>query len=313
MPSALITGVTGQDGRYLADLLLTAGYQVIGCSRRTPDEPLGGGVEFHACDVRDADALADLVRRATPDEIYHLAADSSVQGSWADPEGAEHALVEGTRVLLDAARLAPNARIVLAGSSEIFAGARESPQRETTPVAPISPYGRGKAASRALAERQRRDGQHVSVAILYNHESPRRPPRFITRKVTIGVARIALGLDQELRLGNLDARRDWGFAGDYVDALWRMARADSPDDYVIGTGVSRSVRELCAVAFAAAGLDAGTRVVSDPTLVRAVDAASMVADPSRARERLGWAPRTAFETMIGDMVAADLARLRGEA
>ncbi|MCC6317734.1 MAG: GDP-mannose 4,6-dehydratase [Gemmatimonadaceae bacterium] len=308
MTTALITGVTGQDGRYLADALVTRGYRVVGVARRVPRDPLPPQVDLRSMDVSDEQALTALLQEARPDEIYHLAAETSVERSWDDPASARASAQAGVTGLLEQARCwAPASRIFVATSSEIFSGATETPQDEQTPLAPGSPYGEGKAAVLAAVRRARAEfGQHVSAGILYTHESPRRPPRFLARKVTQAVASIAAGRARELRLGNLEARRDWGFAGDYVDAMWRMLQAPSPDDYVIGTGVTRRVVELCDVAFGRVGLDYREYVVSDPTLFRPVDSATLVANPARARRQLGWAATTSFEDMIGAMVDADL-------
>ena len=312
MKTAFITGVTGQDGRYLAQLLLDKGYRVMGCARTGPSEALPSGVGFRPCDVRDQPALTALVAEWAPDEVYHLAADSSVDRSWIAPpaelEGAmpvESALVDALR------RFAPNARLLLASSSEVFAGSLQTPQSEVTPLAPLSPYGRAKAAGLELGRQMRQETSlFIASAILYNHESPRRPHRFVSRKVTAAVAAISAGLASEVRLGNLAMRRDWGYAPDFVEAMWRILQHDAPDDYVVGTGASHSVEELCAVAFERAGLDHGKYVVVDRGLFRPLEPVALVANASRARERLGWAPGTTFVDMIGEMVDADVARLR---
>ena len=316
MTTALITGVTGQDGRYLADTLLARGYHVVGVARHTPTEPLPSDVEFHAADAGNAQSVDAILRASRPREIYHLAAETSVERSWDDPLAAILSAQGGASNVLDAVRrLVPDARVCVASSAEVFSDATGSPQDEHTPLAPGSPYGQGKAELLRVARLFRSaHGMHVSGAILYNHESPRRPARFVSRKVTRAAAAIAGGAATQLRLGNLDSRRDWGYAGDYVDAMWRMMQADAPDDYVVGTGVARTVAELCNVAFEHVGLDYREWVVSDPSLFRAVDSVALLANPTRARERLGWVAGTAFEALIAAMVDADVERLRrGEA
>lgn len=308
MPGALITGVTGQDGWYLGELLVARGYRVAGIARRIGEVP--HGVSLTPGDVRDEHVLRACLRDVRPDEVYHLAAESSVVKSWSDPDASEAAVLNGTRVLLDACRAeVPHARVVVASSSEVFAATDATPQNEATPLAPQSPYGRGKAKAVELVRSRRASGEHLSVAILYNHESPRRSTDFLSRKVTRGVAAIARGLATELTLGALDAQRDWGFAGDYVDALWRMTQQPSGSDYVIGSGVSRSVWDLCETAFAVVNLEARDFVRSDPAIVRAVDPGNLVADAAKAHRLLGWVPQTSFAAMIRDMVDADLARL----
>lgn len=308
MPTALVTGITGQDGWYLGDLLVARGYAVVGVARRESEVPQG--VTLQLVDARDGDAMLGVLRAHQPDEVYHLAADSSVVKSWENAEAATQAVVEGTRVVLDAcAKAAPSARLVVASSCEVFGGQVTSPQHEDLELRPVSPYGKGKALSLELIRERRRQGAHVSAAILYNHESPRRPPEFLSRKVTRGAALIAAGRETSLRLGSLEARRDWGFAGDYAQAMWRMSQQPEGDDFVIGTGVAHSVAELCAVAFAAVGLDYRHHVESDPAFVRAVDPVSLVANREKARRVLDWTPVTSFETMITAMVQADVARL----
>ncbi|MGQ0648734.1 MAG: GDP-mannose 4,6-dehydratase [Gemmatimonadaceae bacterium] len=313
--TALITGVTGQDGRYLSALLLDKGYRVVGIARRLPEEPLPAEVDLRLVDVRDAEAMGRLVAGVGAAEVYHLAAESSVEQSWHDPAHAEHARAAVEAVLGSVHRGVSSPRVVLACSSEVFGAPVGSPQNEQTSAAPLSPYGAGKAAVLAAGREARvRDHLHVSSAILYNHESPRRPPRFVTRKVTQAVAAIAAGRQREVRLGNLAAVRDWGFAGDYVEAMWRMLQSDTADDYVIGTGVARTVEELCGTAFETLHLDYRDYTVSDPALFRPIDPIALVADASLARARLGWVPRKPFAEMIREMVHADVARLgRGDA
>ena len=316
MPSALITGVTGQDGSYLAELLLAKGYDVHGVVRPgdgVPARPWSAAprLRFLEGDLLDQTALDDAVAAASPDEVYHLAADSVVQSSWDQPVRSSDVTALGAARVLEAVRRhAPAARFFNASSSEIFGAARESPQRETTPVAPRTPYGVAKAFGHFLTRTYREGlGLFAVSGVLYNHESPRRGPGFVTRKVTRAVAAISRGSQRELRLGDLDARRDWGFAGDYVDAMWRMLQADAPDDFVVGTGETHTVRELCELAFDAVGLDYRDHVVSDPAFRRPAESALMVADASRARERLGWTPTVTFEQLVRRMVDADLREL----
>ena len=316
MPSALITGVTGQDGSYLAELLLAKGYDVHGVVRPgdgVPARPWSAAprLRFLEGDLLDQTALDDAVAAASPDEVYHLAADSVVQSSWDQPVRSSDVTALGAARVLEAVRRhAPAARFFNASSSEIFGAARESPQRETTPVAPRTPYGVAKAFGHFLTRSYREGlGLFAVSGVLYNHESPRRGPGFVTRKVTRAVAAISRGSQRELRLGDLDARRDWGFAGDYVDAMWRMLQADAPDDFVVGTGETHTVRELCELAFDAVGLDYRDHVVSDLAFRRPSETAVMVADASRARERLGWTPTVTFEQLVRRMVDADLREL----
>jgi GDPmannose 4,6-dehydratase len=316
VPSALITGVTGQDGSYLAELLLAKGYDVHGVVRPgdgVPARPWSAAprLRFLEGDLLDQTALDDAVAAASPDEVYHLAADSVVQSSWDQPVRSSDVTALGAARVLEAVRRhAPAARFFNASSSEIFGAARESPQRETTPVAPRTPYGVAKAFGHFLTRSYREGlGLFAVSGVLYNHESPRRGPGFVTRKVTRAVAAISRGSQRELRLGDLDARRDWGFAGDYVDAMWRMLQADVPDDFVVGTGETHTVRELCELAFDAVGLDYRDHVVSDLAFRRPSETAVMVADASRARERLGWTPTVTFEQLVRRMVDADLREL----
>lgn len=313
MPTALITGITGQDGRYLTAQLLARGYRVVGIARHPPAHPLEREVHVVSTDVRDRHAFEAVLAEAHPDELYHLAADTSVLRSWDDPTAAEEAVFDGTAAVLGAWQAAaPGCRLVVASSCEVFADSAVSPQDESTPLAASSPYGRGKLRALELVRRVRLEsGAHLSAAILYNHESPLRSPGFLSRKVTMGVAEIAAGRAEPLVLGTLTTRRDWGFAGDYTDAMWRMLQQPEGGDVVIGTGVAHTVGELCEVAFAAAGLDWRQHVVSDPALVRRVDSSHLVANPELARTRLGWTATTSFEAMLGAMVQADIARLKG--
>jgi GDPmannose 4,6-dehydratase len=314
---ALITGITGQDGSYLAELLLEKGYQVFGFVRRVPapDEArvarLRPQLAFVCGDLLDAASLVRALRIAQPYEVYNLAAQTSVRKSFEAP--AETAEVTGLGVtrLLEAVRLVdPAIRFFQAGSSEMFGPGAEAPQRETTPFQPGSPYGAAKLYGHWMTRGYRESyGMFAVSGILFNHESPRRGLEFVTRKITDGAARIKLGLSSELRLGNLIARRDWGYAGDYVRAMWQMLQAEKADDYVIATGETHSVAEFCAAAFAAVGLEWERYVRSDPALTRPVDTALTVGDASKARAELGWKPSVGFEELVRRMVEADLARL----
>ncbi|MCJ1695070.1 GDP-mannose 4,6-dehydratase [Rathayibacter caricis] len=311
MPSALVTGASGQDGGYLVERLLEDGWDVSALVRGD-DSALPSAVRPFEGDLRDAAGLGRIVAEAAPDTVFHLAGLSSVALSWQEP--VLTAEVTGTAVaaLLEASLSLQESsgrpvRFVQASSSEIFGAATENPQTESTPIRPVSPYGAAKAFAHLLVGVYRGRGLHASSGILYNHESPRRPDAFVTRKITAGVAAIAVGTASELSLGNLDVRRDWGWAPDYVDALVRASRADEAGDYVIATGVSHSVREFVAAAFAAAGIDDWEHlVVLDPRFARPVDAPEMRGDASRARSVLGWEPTVAFEEIVARMVAHDL-------
>lgn len=306
-PTALITGITGQDGSYLAELLLGKGYRVVGLSRHEPARSGAiAGVEYHIGDVSVPGVMGTMIRDVSPDEIYHLAGETTVARMWEDPAAAS-AATQAVVLLLDAVRRGPSPRLLLASSSEIYGAPQSTPQDEETPTAPANPYGATKAFGLWMGRAYRKAyGIGVSSAILFNHESPRRPATFVTRKITRGVADIVAGRARELRLGDLDARRDWGFAGDYVEAMWRMLQAPEAEDFVIGTGVSHSVRDFCEVAFSAVGLDYRDFVVQDAAFMRTTDERTLVANPSRARERLGWSATTPFTTMVQAMVAADL-------
>ena len=316
MPTALITGITGQDGSYLAELLLDKGYRVVGIVRRSSTTPyeriahLVDKIELVSADLLDQTSLTDAVHDCQPDEIYNLAAQSFVQTSWSQPVlTGEFTALGVTRVLEAMKKAAPKARFYQASSSEMFGKVQESPQRETTPFYPRSPYGVAKVYGHWITVNYRESfGLYAVSGILFNHESPRRGLEFVTRKVTDAVARIKLGLAKEVRLGNLDSRRDWGFAGDYVEAMWLMLQQDLPDDYVIGTGHTCSVRDLCQVAFGRAGLDYRDYVVQDQRYFRPAEVDLLVADPGKARARLGWEPKVSFEQLVHMMVDADLER-----
>ena len=318
MPTALITGVTGQDGSYLAELLLAKGYRVIGVVRRSSTsyfERIGhllDRVELVSADLLDQHSLTDVVAAAKPDEIYNLAAQSFVQTSWTQPVlTGEFTALGVTRMLEAMRKAAPRARFYQASSSEMFGKVVETPQRETTPFYPRSSYSVAKVYGHWITVNYRESfGLYAVSGILFNHESPRRGLEFVTRKVTDGVARIKLGQQKELHLGNLDARRDWGFAGDYVDAMWRMLQQDEPDDYVVGTGETWSVRQLCEVAFECAGLNWEDHVVFDERFMRPAEVDLLVADPGKAKRALGWEPKVGFKELVGMMYDADLARHR---
>jgi GDPmannose 4,6-dehydratase len=321
MPKALITGVTGQDGSYLADLLLAKGYEVVGVVRRTSHhsyeriEHLLDRIEVVAADLLDQHSLTVVIQDSRPDEVYNLAAQSYVPTSWTQPVLTGEFTALGVTRILEAIRLAhPTARYYQASSSEMFGKVTETPQRESTAFYPRSPYGVAKVYGHWITVNYRESyGLYAVSGILFNHESPRRGIEFVTRKVTDGVARIKLGLARELRLGNLEARRDWGFAGDYVDAMWRMLQQDQPQDYVIGSGETHSVRELVELAFSHVGLDYRQHVVSDPKYYRPAEVDLLLADPSKARRELGWTPKVGFAELVAMMVDADMERLSAAA
>jgi GDPmannose 4,6-dehydratase len=321
MPKALITGITGQDGSYLAELLLAKGYDVVGVVRRTSHhsyeriEHLLDRVEVVAADLLDQHSLTVVLQETRPDEVYNLAAQSYVPTSWTQPVLTGEFTALGVTRILEAIRLVhPTARFYQASSSEMFGKVTETPQRETTAFYPRSPYGVAKVYGHWITVNYRESYDLFAVSgILFNHESPRRGIEFVTRKVTDGVARIKLGLATELRLGNLEARRDWGFAGDYVEAMWRMLQQDTPQDYVVGTGETHSVRELVELAFGHAGLDYRKYVVSDPKYYRPAEVDLLLADPAKARRELGWAPKVSFGELVAMMVDADLERLAAAA
>jgi len=315
-PNALITGITGQDGSYLADFLLTQGYRVVGMVRRASTENferiehLRGQIEIRQADLLDQLSLINLLREVRPREVYNLAAQSFVPTSWEQPVLTGEFTALGVTRLLEAIRLVdPGIRFYQASSSEMFGQVQEVPQTERTPFYPRSPYGVAKAYAHWITVNYRESyGIFACSGILFNHESPRRGKEFVTRKVTDGVARIKAGLATTLPMGNLQARRDWGFAGDYVEAMWRMLQQPQPDNYVVATGETHSVQELCERAFARAGLNWKDHVVVDRTLVRPAEVESLLGDATKARRALGWQPRVSFHALVDMMVDADLAR-----
>ena len=318
MPTALITGITGQDGSYLAEVLLDKGYEVIGMVRRTSHdsyeriEHLIDRITVVAADLLDQHSLTTVVGDCKPDEVYNLAAQSFVPTSWQQPVLTGEFTALGVTRLLEAVRLAhPSARFYQASSSEMFGKVRETPQHESTPFYPRSPYGVAKVYAHLITVNYRESYDLYGVSgILFNHESPRRGLEFVTRKVSDGVARIKLGLSDELRLGNMDAKRDWGFAGDYVDVMWRMLQQPKPQDYVVGTGVAHSVRDLVKLAFAHVDLNWEEYVTVDPRFVRPAEVESLLANPAKVRRVLHWEPTVSFEQMVRMMVDADIERLR---
>ncbi len=315
--TALITGITGQDGSYLAELLLDNGYRVVGMTRRTSTEVheriehIVDRVEIVSGDLLDQSSMTKLVDEIRPDEVYNLAAQSFVPTSWAQPVlTGEFTALGVTRVLEAIRQVNPKIRFYQASSSEMFGKVVETPQTEATPFYPRSPYGVAKVYGHWIAINYRESYDMFAVSgILFNHESERRGKEFVTRKISDGVARIKLGLATDLRLGNLESQRDWGFAGDYVRAMWMMLQHDVPDDYVVATGRTHSVREFCRLAFSAADLDYERYVVEDPRFVRPAEVDLLIGDPSKVKRVLGWEPHTTFERLVERMVAADLKRL----
>jgi GDPmannose 4,6-dehydratase len=315
--TALVTGITGQDGSYLAELLVAQGYRVCGLVRPgSPADPprlraVRERVELFPADLLDQAALADVLGEVRPDEVYNLAAITFVPAGWEQPAHVIEFTTQTVTRLLEAVRqTCPSARVFQAGSSEMFGAAPESPQRETTPFRPRSPYGIAKLCAYDIACGYRTAyGLFACSGILFNHESPRRGLEFVTRKITHGVARIKLGLADELRLGNLQARRDWGHAADYVRAMWLMLQQEKADDHVIGTGATHSVEEFVSIAFGHVGLDWRNHVVVDPQFYRPAEPFQPVADPAQARARLGWSPEIGFHELVRAMVEADLAAL----
>jgi GDPmannose 4,6-dehydratase len=310
---ALVTGIGGQDGSYLAELLLGRGYEVFGTTLGSAAKQ--DGIELIELEMTDGDSVAGAIRKLKPDETYHLASPSFVPASWEDPVGASTFAAAAAAALLEGLRREhPKGRFLNAASAEIFGAPAQVPQSEETPIAPITPYGAGKAFAHSLTNVFRRHyGLHASSAILFNHESPRRPEHFLTRKVSRGAAAISLGLEQELRLGDLSAQRDWGFAGDYVRAMWLMLQADEPDDYVIATGEAHTVEEFVATAFDHVGLDWREHVRFDEEFARgASDAPALVGEPSKIRKRLGWEPEVRFDDLVKMLVDADVEELRAQ-
>ena len=318
---ALITGITGQDGSYLADLLLEKGYDVYGMVRRASTETferiahIKDRLTLVQADLLDELSLIKIMEEIQPAEIYNLAAMSFVPTSWDQPIlTGEFTAIGVVRVLEAMRRACPKARFYQASSSEMYGKVREVPQTELTPFHPRSPYGVSKVFGHYITVNYRESYDLFAVSgILFNHESPRRGKEFVTRKVTDGVARIKLGLQKELRMGNLDSERDWGFSGDYVKAMWMMLQQDQPDDYVIATGLTHSVKRLVNVAFARAGLNWEDHVVQDPRFIRPAEVDQLLGDSTKARTVLGWEPEVDFESLVHMMVDADLERLRKQA
>ena len=316
--TALITGITGQDGSYLAELLLDKGYEVHGMVRRLSSENhhrLEGfrdRITLHTGDLLDQRSLVDVLRDCEPDEIYNLAAMSFVGASWNQPTlTAEFTGVGVTRMLEAVREARPEARFYQASSSEMFGKVRETPQNELTPFYPRSPYGVAKVYAHFITVNYRESyGLYACSGILFNHESPRRSLEFVTRKITHTAAAIKLGLADELALGNLEARRDWGYAPDFVEAMWRMLQQDEADDYVVGTGETHSVGELVDISFAYLGLDPAQYVREDPKFMRPAEVDLLIADPTKTREELGWSPSVDFEQLVTLMIDADLALLK---
>jgi GDPmannose 4,6-dehydratase len=318
-PRALITGVTGQDGSYLAEFLLGQGYEVIGMLRRSSTvnferiRHIQDQLTLTSGDLLDEVSMINLLREHRPTEVYNLAAQSFVQTSWTQPVFTGETTALGVTRMLDAIRIVdPDIRFYQASSSEMFGKVVEVPQSETTPFYPRSPYGVAKVYGHWITVNYRESyNMHASSGILFNHESPRRGLEFVTRKITYSVARIKLGLDKELRLGNLEAQRDWGFAGDYVKAMWLMLQQEQPSDYVVATGQTQSVRRFCELAFGHVGLDYRDYVAQDERFMRPAEVDLLVGDPTKAREVLGWRPESSFEQLVEMMVDADLQLLRG--
>jgi GDPmannose 4,6-dehydratase len=319
--TALITGITGQDGSYLAELLLEKGYRVFGMTRRSSSDGttriahILDRITLLQGDLLDQASLVSALKDAQPDEVYNLGAQSFVPISWNQPVLTSEFTGLGVTRMLEAIRqVDPDIRFYQASSSEMFGKVREVPQTEQTPFHPRSPYGVAKAYGHFLTVNYRESYDLFAVSgILFNHESPRRGLEFVTRKVTDGAARIALGLASELPMGNLDAERDWGFAGDYVRAMWLMLQRDEPSDYVIATGVTHSVRDLCRIAFEHVGLDYAAYLTADPAFIRPAEVDHLRGDAGKARAELGWEPTVGFEELIAMMVDADVARYRGQA
>jgi len=320
MPTALITGVTGQDGSYLAELLLSKEYRVIGVARRSSTvtneriNHLLDNITIVQGDLHDQGSLLSFLEEYKPTEVYNLAAQSFVPTSWNQPALTGDITALGVTRMLEAIRFVnPKIRFYQASSSEMFGKVVEVPQKETTPFYPRSPYGVAKAYGHWITVNYRESFDMFAVSgILFNHESPRRGLEFVTRKISDGVARIKLGMAKELRLGNLEAQRDWGFAGDYVEAMWRMMQQEKPDNFVIGMGEDHSVREFCEIAFGHVGLDYKEFVMQDERFYRPAEVDLLIADPSKARSVLGWEPAVGFKQLVTMMVDADIERLNGK-
>jgi GDPmannose 4,6-dehydratase len=314
--TALITGVAGQDGSYLAELLLGRGYRVVGIHRAVTSMDriahIRDRIELRTTDLLDQAEVTNLLGSVRPSEVYNLAGHSFVPTSWDRPDLPGNVTgLAATRLLEAIGRIDPAIRFYQASSSEIFGNALEEPQTERTPPNPRNPYGAAKAAAhRATIQAREEQGLFAVSGILYNHESPRRGPEFISRKISDGVARIKLGLSDTIALGSLDAQRDWGFAGDYVRAMWLMLQQDSPADYVVASGLSHTVRDMCEIAFARAGLDFEPNVTVDPAFVRPPEAVRLIGDSTKAHRELGWQPEVSFEQLLAMMVDADIARLQ---
>ncbi len=324
MPTALITGITGQDGAYLSQLLLSKGYRVVGLLRRSASADVVGlrlhwlgiadKVELVDGNLTDLSSLIRIIQDVKPDEVYNLAAQSFVAASWQQPLLTGNVTGMGAANVLEAVRIVnPGIRFYQASSSEMFGKIQDKVQSEKTPFYPRSPYAVAKLYAHWMTVNYRESfGLHASSGILFNHESPLRGIEFVTRKVTDGVARIKLGLAKSLALGNLDATRDWGHARDYVEAMWLMLQQDKPDDYVIATGRTTSIREFCRIAFSHAGLNYADHVTTDPAFLRPAEVDVLLGDASKAKNTLGWTAKTSLEDMIAEMVEADLARHRAK-
>jgi GDPmannose 4,6-dehydratase len=316
--TALITGITGQDGSYLAELLLSKGYRVCGMVRRSSNdslqrlEHLRDRIDFYQADLLDQSSIAGVLAEVQPDEVYNLGAQSFVATSWSQPVlTAEFTAVGVTRVLDAIRQVCPRARFYQASSSEMYGKVQAVPQKEDTPFYPRSPYGVAKVYGHYITVNYRESyGLFACSGILFNHESPRRGLEFVTRKISYHVARIKMGLENELRLGNLQAKRDWGFAGDYVVAMWLMLQQDKPDDYVVGTGETHTVQEFVEIAFDRVGLDWKKYVVIDPKFMRPAEVDLLLSDPTKAKQQLGWQPQVSFEQLVHMMVDSDLVLAR---
>jgi GDPmannose 4,6-dehydratase len=318
MPTALISGITGQDGSYLAEFLLGKGYEVVGMVRRSSTVTferiahIQDKMTIVQGDLHDQSSLVSLMEDYKPDEVYNLAAQSFVPTSWSQPVLTGEVTALGVTRMLEAIRMVkPKARFYQASSSEMFGKVLEVPQKESTPFYPRSPYGVAKVYGHWITVNYRESyDMHAVSGILFNHESPRRGLEFVTRKITHGAAKIKLGLAEDLRLGNLESRRDWGFAGDYVRGMWMMLQQDEPDDYVIGTGETHSVGEFCQIAFDHVGLDYKDYVVQDPKFYRPAEVDLLVSDPTKASAKLGWEPEVGFTELIKMMIDSDLELLK---